>query len=186
MIKANELMLPEFTNNRLKQNELKNQNILLEEKLIQLKEYMVNNFYDENNKNYVRNLEDRRLDVSIIGTVVPFNVFSPKEKKIENTVERINMTLRTYTGGYLRFESDDYTKDRPWVITTLWMALYYLEIGKRKEAKECFDFVVRTQSQHGFLAEQVNNEKMEPDWVIGLGWSHAMFVLVLDKMKNDK
>mgnify|MGYP003300934441 CR=1 FL=1 len=186
MIKANELMLPEFTNNRLKQNELKNQNILLEEKLIQLKEYMVNNFYDENNKNYVRNLEDRRLDVSIIGTVVPFNVFSPKEKKIENTVERINMTLRTYTGGYLRFESDNYTQDRPWVITTLWMALYYLEIGKRKEAKECFDYVVRTQNQHGFLAEQINNEKMEPDWVIGLGWSHAMFVLVLDKMKNDK
>ena len=186
MIKANELMLPEFTNNRLKQNELKNQNILLEEKLIQLKEYIVNNFYDENNKNYVRNLEDRRLDISIIGTVVPFNVFSPKEKKIENTVERINMTLRTYTGGYLRFESDNYTQDRPWVITTLWMALYYLEIGKRKEAKECFDYVVRTQNQHGFLAEQINNEKMEPDWVIGLGWSHAMFVLVLDKMKNDK
>ena len=186
MIKANELMLPEFTNNRLKQNELKNQNILLEEKLIQLKEYIVNNFYDENNKNYVRNLEDRRLDISIIGTVVPFNVFSPKEKKIENTVERINMTLRTYTGGYLRFESDNYTQDRPWVITTLWMALYYLEIGKRKEAKECFDYVVRTQNQHGFLAEQINNEKMEPDWVIGLGWSHAMFVLVLDKMKYDK
>ena len=186
MIKANELMLPEFTNNRLKQNELKNQNILLEEKLIQLKEYIVNNFYDENNKNYVRNLEDRRLDISIIGTVVPFNVFSPKEKKIENTVERINMALRTYTGGYLRFESDNYTQDRPWVITTLWMALYYLEIGKRKEAKECFDYVVRTQNQHGFLAEQINNEKMEPDWVIGLGWSHAMFVLVLDKMKNDK
>ena len=40
--------------------------------------------------------------------------------------------------------------------------------------------------EHGFLAEQVDNKKMEPAWVIGLGWSHAMFVLVLDKLKNGK
>ena len=94
------------------------------------------------------------------------------------------MTLRTYTGGYLRFEDDHYTGDRPWVIATLWMALYYIEIGKTKEARECFDFVVKTQNPHGFLAEQVDNQKMEPAWVIGLGWSHAMFILVLNKLKE--
>ncbi len=184
MMKVNNLMLPEFVNNRLKQNELKTQIQKLEDTLIKLKEYIVENFYDEENKNYVRNLEDKKLDVSILGAVVQFNVFSPKEKKIENTVQRMNMTLRTYTGGYLRFESDHYTKDRPWVITTLWMALYYLEIGDVEAAKECFNFVVRTQSQHGFLAEQIDNERMEPAWVIGLGWSHAMFILVLDKLKK--
>ena len=58
------------------------------------------------------------------------------------------MTLRTYTGGYLRFEDDHYTGDRPWVIATLWMALYYIEIGKIKEAKQCFEFVVKTQNPH--------------------------------------
>lgn len=183
MIKINELMLPEFANNRLKQNEVKDQKQILQDKLRKMKEFILSNFYDENNKNFVRNLEDRSIDISILGAVVPFNVFSAKEKKIQNTVERINMTLRTYTGGYLRFEGDHYTGDRPWVIATLWMALYYLEIGKTKDARECFDFVVRTQSQHGFLAEQVDNQKMEPAWVIGLGWSHAMFILVLNKLK---
>lgn len=183
MIKINELMLPEFANNRLKQNEVKDQKQILQDKLRKMKEFILNNFYDENNKNFVRNLEDRSIDISILGAVVPFNVFSAKEKKMQNTVERINMTLRTYTGGYLRFEGDHYTGDRPWVIATLWMALYYLEIGKTKDARECFDFVVRTQSQHGFLAEQVDNQKMEPAWVIGLGWSHAMFILVLNKLK---
>ncbi len=184
MVKINELMLPEFINNRLKQNEIKEQEQILQDKSRQIKEFIIKNFYDEDNKNFVRNLEDRNIDISILGSVIPFNVFSPREKKIQNTVERINMTLRTYTGGYLRFESDHYTGDRPWVIATLWMALYYLEIGKIKNARECFDFVVRTQNQHGFLAEQVDNQTMEPAWVIGLGWSHAMFILVLNKLKN--
>ena len=94
------------------------------------------------------------------------------------------MTLRTYTWGYLRFENDHYTGDRPWVIATLWMALYYIEIGNIKEARECFDYVVKTQNPHGFLAEQVDNQKMEPAWIIGLGWSHAMFILVLNKLKQ--
>ncbi len=184
MIDIDELMVNEFNNNRLKQNEIREQKERLQDKIIKIKEYIVNNFYDEDKKNYRRNLEDDKLDISILGTIYPFNVFSPKEKKIENTIERINMTLRTYTGGYLRFENDHYTQDRPWVITTLWMALYYIEVGKIKEAKECFDFVVNSQSPYGFLAEQVDNSRMEPAWVIGLGWSHAMFVIVLDKLKR--
>ena len=184
MIDIDELMVNEFNNNRLKQNEIREQKERLQDRIIKIKEYIVNNFYDEDKKNYRRNLEDDKLDISILGTIYPFNVFSPKEKKIENTIERINMTLRTYTGGYLRFENDHYTQDRPWVITTLWMALYYIEVGKIKEAKECFDFVVNSQSPYGFLAEQVDNSRMEPAWVIGLGWSHAMFIIVLDKLKR--
>ena len=48
------------------------------------------------------------MDISLLGLVYPFSMFSPKEVKIQNTVERINMTLRTYTGGYLRYEGDNY------------------------------------------------------------------------------
>lgn len=183
MIKINDLILQEFANNRLKQNEIKDQNQILQDKIRKLREFISKNFYDEENKYFRRNLEDSKIDISVLGAVVPYNVFSSKEKKIQNTVERINMTLRTYTGGYLRFEEDHYTGDRPWVIATLWIALYYLEIGKTKEAKECFDFVIKTQNLHGFLAEQVDNQKMESAWVIGLGWSHAMFILVLNKLK---
>ncbi len=184
MIKINELILPEFVNNRLKQNEIKGQIQTLQDRLRKLKEFIINNFYDEQNNFYRRNLEDEKIDISVLGAIVPFNVFSAKEKKVQNTIERINMTLRTYTGGYLRFENDHYTGDRPWVIATLWMALYYIEIGNIKEARECFDYVVKTQNPHGFLAEQVDNQKMEPAWIIGLGWSHAMFILVLNKLRE--
>ena len=62
------------------------------------------------------------------------------------------------------------------------MALYYIEAKEYKKAKECFDFVVKTATKHGFLAEQVDNSKMQSSWVIGLGWSHAMFVIVLNEL----
>ena len=99
---------------------------------------------------------------------------------VKNTIKKINLTLRTYTGGILRFENDGYMGGKnPWPIATLWMYMYYKMIGAEEEAKECFRFVVKTATNLGFLAEQIDNDKMEANWVIGLGWSHAMFILAL-------
>lgn len=182
MIKIYEELKEEFTKNRVKQENVNKEKETLRNLSVKLREYILKNFYDENKKSLVRNLEDKTLDISILGTVIPFELFSPKDKKILNTVERINMTLRTYTGGYKRFETDTYREGKPWIIATLWIAEYYLEIGEKQKAKECFDFVVKTSTEHGFLAEQINNSTMQPDWVIGLGWSHAMFIETLKKM----
>ena len=138
--------------------------------------------YDDNRKLLKRNCEDIKMDVSMIGSIVPFEIFSPKEKKVLNTVEKINMTLRTYTGGYVRFEEDSYMKGAsPWPIATLWMALYYIKAGEKKKAKECIDFVTNSSTDLGLLAEQVDNETMKPNWVIGLGWSHAMYIIAIQE-----
>lgn len=182
MIKIYEELKEEFTKNRVKQENVNKEKETLRNLSVTLREYILKNFYDESKKSLVRNLEDKTLDISILGTVIPFELFSPKDKKILNTVERINMTLRTYTGGYKRFETDTYREGKPWIIATLWIAEYYLEIGETQKAKECFDFVIKTSTEHGFLAEQINNSTMQPDWVIGLGWSHAMFIETLKKM----
>ena len=182
MIKIYEELKEEFTKNRVKQENVNKEKETLRNLSVTLREYILKNFYDESKKSLVRNLEDKTLDISILGTVIPFELFSPKDKKILNTVERINMTLRTYTGGYKRFETDTYREGKPWIIATLWIAEYYLEIGEKQKAKECFDFVIKTSTEHGFLAEQINNSTMQPDWVIGLGWSHAMFIETLKKM----
>ena len=122
------------------------------------------------------------MDISLIGAVTPFNVFKPKETKVSNTIECINMTLRTYTGGYQRFEQDGYMNGNPWVISNLWMTLYYLKTGEKRKAKETFDFVIKTAGKHYFLGEQIDNQTLKPNWVIGLGWSHAMFVIVLEQL----
>lgn len=170
-------------NLRLKQ-EKRNKIALKLNKYIQLlKDYIEDNLIDKDTKTLKRNLKDNNMDISVIGAVYPFNVFNPNEKVIKNTVDKINMTLRTHTSGYLRFEYDNYMGgNNPWIITTLWMALYYIKINDLDNAKKCFSFVVNTSLRHGFLAEQVNNDDKNFKWVIGLGWSHAMFIIVLNEL----
>ena len=171
-----------FENNRLKEEKVQKTQRELENLRVELKKYINENLYDEQKKSYVRNAEDRKMDISLIGAVTPFNVFKPKEAKVRNTIECINMTLRTYTGGYQRFEQDGYMNGNPWVISNLWMTLYYLQTGEKRKAKETFDFVIKTVGKHYFLGEQIDNQTLKPNWVIGLGWSHAMFVIVLEQL----
>ena len=174
----------DFENNRLKDEKISKSIDEMSKLQIEIKKYIDENLYDDNRKSYVRNTIDKRIDISLLGAIVPFNLFSPKEKRVLNTVDNINLTLRTYTGGYQRFEYDHYRNGAPWVIANLWMTLYYLENGEKKKAKETFDFVLKTAGKHSFLGEQIDNNTLKPNWVIGLGWSHAMFIIVLEKLGN--
>lgn len=186
MLKIYEIMLKdkELEANRLKQENILKQQEILTKETVRIKEYCITTFYDESKKCFKRNNQDEKMDISLLGAVTPFAMFSPKEKKIVNTVEKIDLTLRTYTGGYKRFEEDHYRNGNPWPVATLWRALYYIEVKDNKKAKECLNFVVASSTKHGFLAEQVDNNTMEANWVIGLGWSHAMFMIVLEKLMN--
>lgn len=175
-----------FQKNRLKLEQIEKEKQELNNQLLEIKKFCITNLYDESKKSFVRGVQNRSIDISTIGAIVPFNMFSPKEKEVQNTVEKINLTLRTYTGGYLRFENDTYLGGRnPWPITTLWMALYYIKLGEYDKAKECLSFVIKTATEHGFLGEQVDNSTMKTNWVIGLGWSHAMFIIVLYYLKQN-
>lgn len=148
-----------------------------------LNKYIREELVDNDQLILKRNTRDTQMDISVMGAVYPFEIFDSKEKIVKNTVDKINMTLRTYTGGYLRFENDNYMGgNNPWVITTLWMALYYIKIGNITEAQKCFKYVVDTACKYGFLSEQVNNDDKNFKWVIGLGWSHAMFIIVLNEL----
>lgn len=175
-----------FENNRLKEEKIDKSKEEIKKLQLQIKEYINLNMFDNERKYYFRNVQDKKMDISIIGSIVPFEVFKPKEKKIQNTIEQINLSLRTYTGGYKRFEEDNYKNGNPWPIANLWMTLYYLECGEIEKANETFDFVVKTSGKHYFLGEQVDNETLKPNWVLGLGWSHAMFIIVLEKMMKNK
>ena len=60
--------------------------------------------------------------------------------------------------------------------------MYYVKSGEKKKAKECFDFVTNSSSSLALLSEQVDNSSMQPSWVIGLGWSHAMYIITLAEL----
>ena len=157
----------------------------LSKRVLEIREFCEDMFYDEQRKCYVRNTMDRKLDISMLGMIIPFYMINPKDRKVENTIETMEMTLRTYTGGFIRYEDDTYMANpnpNPWAIATLWMAWYYLETGKNKKALECFSFVTNTSNKNGLLGEQINNQTMKPAWVIGLTWSHAMYLIILEKL----
>lgn len=155
----------------------------LENNTEKIKSYCINNFYDENAKALKRNNKDNITDISILGSVIPFNMLDANDSKVKNTIEKMDLTLRTYTGGYIRFENDNYLGgNNPWPISTLWMALYNMETKKIEEARKQIEFVTKTATNNGFLAEQVDNETMQAKWVIGLGWSHAMYIIALTQL----
>ena len=153
----------------------------LEKLAEKVKEYSMKEFLNED-RTLKRNNKDNVCDISVLGTVIPFDMFDKNQKEVQNTIQRFEMNLKTYTGGYIRFENDNYMGgNNPWPIATLWMALYNLEIGNKEEAQKQIDFVTNTASKYGFLAEQVDNSTMQPKWVIGLGWSHAMYIIMIFK-----
>lgn len=138
-----------------------------------------------NSKGYRRDvtLEDWTIDVSLLGVTIPFGVFDASDKRVADTVEAIESALTAHpAGGIKRYEHDNYIGGNPWVLTTLWVALYYIEVGNIEKAKSYFEWSVKSCTKLGLLPEQVNRDTGEPCWVIPLTWSHAMFVLVLDKL----
>ncbi len=155
----------------------------LENRAENIKNYCLNNLYDEETKTFKRNNKDNITDISMLGVIEPFEMLDTNQEIIKNTIQKIELNLRTYTGGYIRFENDNYLGgNNPWVIATLWMSLYNIETKNIEEARKQIEFVGRTATSNGFLAEQVENETMRAKWVIGLGWSHAMYIIALTKL----
>lgn len=135
-----------------------------------------------NNKGFYRDvtLEDPRVDISLLGISVPFDIFPVDDPRVIETVKTIESVLASpVSGGIRRYEGDNYIGGNPWILTTLWVALYYIKIKDFNKAKEYFEWAVKSRTELDLLPEQVNRETGKPEWVIPLTWSHAMFILVL-------
>lgn len=127
---------------------------------------------------YYRGL-DQTADTSLLGLSVPFGLLPASDERMRRTAELIEAKLTALNvGGLLRYEGDSYIGGNPWIITTLWLALYHLELGNHAKASDLLDWAVRHRTPLGLLPEQVHKDTGEPAWVVPLTWSHAMFVLV--------
>jgi glucoamylase len=140
-----------------------------------------------NSKGYTRDvtLEDWIVDVSLVGLSIPFDVFDANDPMIKDTVSLIEQVLTSSgIGGIKRYESDTYIGGNPWVLTTLWVALYHAKTGNYSKAKEYLFWAANGKTELGLLPEQRNRDTGKPDWIIPLTWSHAMYVHVLSELIN--
>lgn len=124
--------------------------------------------------------EDPVVDVSLLGLNVPFNMLPENDEKMMKTAETIERLLTSkIVGGIERFTGDVYIGGNPWILTTLWLAQYYIKIGKYEEARKYLRWSVKNANHLGLLPEQIDKKTGEPAWVMPLTWSHAMYVLTV-------
>ncbi len=131
---------------------------------------------------YIRSKNNHDTDISLLGTAVPFKVAMFNDKFFESTVHKIEEDLKLPNGGYLRYINDKYMGGNAWIISSLWLALYYIEVNQIDRARELYDWVTAHQDSKGFLAEQIDRDSGKPAWIVGLSWSHALYIIVGKKL----
>ncbi len=130
---------------------------------------------------------DYTLDFSSIYGIYRFRVLDVTDQRVIdsiNTMEEI--AKRIPIGGVMRHEKDDYYKTEkdvpgnPWIITTLWLAQYYIVKAKEEKdfdkVKEILKWVVDHASKTGVLPEQLDPRTGAHLSAAPLTWSHSEFV----------
>lgn len=138
-----------------------------------------------NPKGYITDvtLEDWIIDVSLVGLSIPFEVFDANDPMIKDTVSLIEQVLISpEVGGIKRYENDTYIGGNPWILTTLWVAMYHIKVGNLTKAKDYLFWAANGKTDLGLLPEQINRMTGKPEWIIPLTWSHAMYVHVYSEL----
>lgn len=131
-----------------------------------------------------RSVNNNQVDISLISVVTPFDIFDINEAVVKNTVDEIEKKLKLPNKGYMRYEGDNYIGGNAWIISSLWLALYYIKAGNKERAKELFDWVTAHADNLLFLPEQIEKDGDKTAWVSQLAWSHAMYVIVRNELKE--
>ena len=127
---------------------------------------------------------DNTLDASSLYGAMMFGLHDKDGTQLHSTVQNIEKILfnSTPSGGMPRYEHDNYFLDRkeylgnPWLVTTLWMAQYYMRTNNKDKAAETIDWVIARSLHSGALTEQIDPLDGSPLSVDPLVWSHAELI----------
>ncbi len=96
-------------------------------------------------------------------------------------------------GGVIRYFGDDYFLAKPqyggnpWAVCTLWLAQYYVQLGRIAEASELVSWALARSLPSGILSEQFDPEDGRQLGVAPLVWSHAELInTILDLAEQDQ
>jgi oligosaccharide amylase len=166
-----------------------------------LQQSIVQYLYDENLKMFVKHVRhtdegeleyDRTIDTSSFYGIIFFEVLDLEDERITASIKTIEKTLQVAgeSKGFVRYERDTYYtmqdagSPNPWVITTLWVAQYYIRTAKtKKQLEKPLELLLWTAShasESGTLAEQMHPHTREHRSASPLIWSHAEYVLAVD------
>jgi GH15 family glucan-1,4-alpha-glucosidase len=134
------------------------------------------------------------VDASLLWLAVPFGAFGVEEPAMQATLKLIEAEL--YSGGGMhRYKEDTYYGGGAWLLLTAWYGLVLAEQGKQEEAQRCLEWIASQADELGRMPEQtpvaLHDEAAYRDWVARWGmpavpllWSHAMFLVLSDRLKR--
>jgi GH15 family glucan-1,4-alpha-glucosidase len=134
---------------------------------------------------------DLTPDMSSLWGLILFGVVDVHDEKMVRMVATVEarLAVKGASKGFVRYEGDEYyrhegaSSPNPWVITTLWIARYYIEKAQSLEQlKYPLDLLQWTCSHTNdgcMLAEQMHPDNRGQLSTAPLIWSHAEFVLAV-------
>lgn len=135
---------------------------------------------------------DTTLDCSSFYGPVLFGVLEENDPKLKAALKTVEARLQVSaeSKGFVRYEGDAYYRmhdadsPNPWVVTTLWIAQYYLRLATRpsdlKRPLELLEWTASHAAYSGMLAEQMHPRTRVHLSTAPLVWSHAEYVLTVN------
>lgn len=150
--------------------------------------------YNKKEKYFFRNhgkIDDKNVDASLLGLVWPFSIISANDKRIKNTLKKMEERI-VIDGGVHRYEFDYYDGEGTaqegagaWPLLNFWMAIYYAKAGNKKKAEKYFNWVIEKIGDDGLIPEQIYGDFRDGHGVKPLGWSHSMFVIAFYILQDN-
>ncbi|WP_028950133.1 glycoside hydrolase family 15 protein [Sulfurihydrogenibium subterraneum] len=178
----------------------KEESLIYKEEAEKIREGILKYLYDEETGRFLRGIyrdkngnliKDKTLESSLL-LVHEFGIVEPEDYRMINTVKAIEegLWIKDGIGGLARYENDYYHRvsdnvpGNPWIITTLWLANWYTEVGLFDKTFSLLNWVLKRKTQAGLLAEQYNPFTEEPLSVCPLTWSHSSFCYSVQKLNK--
>src|SRR5262249_56043918 len=112
---------------------------------------------------------DTRIDSSMLGLAYPFRVFAANDPRMPGMASSVHRNLWWKpTGGILRYEGDRYVGGNPWILTTLWLALCYIDAGETARAVKLIEWAADHTTDTGLLSQQLDKKTPNPLWPLPL------------------
>ena len=104
---------------------------------IKLRESLLNLSWDAQLNRFIKTASPRNenLDASLLSLSYPFDVLPANDERIKKTAIAIESGFKFKSGGVGRYPFDQYYGGNPWILTTLWLALYYEKAGELGKAE---------------------------------------------------
>ncbi len=135
---------------------------------------------------------DRTVDMSSFFGPLYFGVVEADDERLTRMFGVVEAKLRAngVSEGYVRYEGDNYYKmhdaesPNPWVVTSLWVAQYFIakatSLSDLERAYMLMEWTTTHATTGGVLAEQMHPHTRAHVSTAPLVWSHAEFVLTVN------